>query len=115
MPIRVINADSIRNSINISPFDAPIDFFIPISRVRSLTATIITVIIDKPETKSDIPAINVSIIVTISKILDNASFCPNKFSTFTAVLLLLPAIIAVSIFPLTFTFESYSLTAIWSK
>ena len=84
-PETVMITASVRNSDTIFHAVAPTERFIPISRVRSLTETSITVIMDIPETMMLIPATTDKAAEAMPIILFILSFCLRRFSTFGEV------------------------------
>lgn len=60
------------------------DFFIPISRVRSVTLISMVVITEIPDTASEIPATMESAVVTIPRISSSWDFCDSRLLTIYA-------------------------------
>ena len=77
-PRLVSTTASVRNCPSIAPFPAPIAFLSPISEVRSVTDTSMMFITPIPPTKSEMPAIHISIILVDADNCCNSFACSSK-------------------------------------
>ncbi|CCY20295.1 unknown [Eubacterium sp. CAG:786] len=63
---------------------APMDFFMPISRVRSVTLISMVVMTEIPDTASEIPATSESAVVTMPRMSSSCPFCARRLLTIYA-------------------------------
>ena len=80
LPMSEMTTASVRNSNIIRLLVAPIDFFMPISRILSLTDTSIIVMMPKPETTREMPLITVKTRLTISSSPPSLSLWRERLS-----------------------------------